>query len=341
MDFGKLSVRYRGLLIVALLIVALILGYATGFYVGVNGHPSSRTLLVDAAGTLQVPFNRIVNEILKQQYPGLSYNYLFEGSRLAANEITQANKSFDIFASADYRIIPQQLIPSYAAWYVIFASNSMAVVYTNHSRFASEINSGNWYQVITRPGVIVGASNKETDPSGSYAVFMLQLAGLTYYQNSSYLYDQLYLTKATNHELLIVPTETTLDAQLEAGAIDYELTYTSEAISHKFRYVSLGPKLDLSDLALTEWYGIVNTTVNGQLVKGAPILYDFTIPKNSPDTVMAIAFIKALFSPQGQQVIKESGFQPLNPVYIYNQNEVPSDIIQAITQSDIAIKEVG
>jgi molybdate/tungstate transport system substrate-binding protein len=341
MGFSKVWVQYRALLIIALLILGLVLGYAAGFYVGVNNHPVARTLLVDAAGTLQVPFNRVVNEILKQQYPDLSYDYIFEGSRLAANEITQANKSFDIFASADYRIIPEQLIPSYASWYVIFASNSMAVVYTNHSRYAAEVNSGNWYQIITRPGVVVGASNKETDPSGEYAVFMLQLAGLTYYRNSSYLYDQLYVTKAAKNELLIVPTETTLDAQLEAGAIDYELTYSSEAISHNFEYVNVGSKFDLSNLTQTDWYGTVNTTVNGKLVKGAPILYDFTIPKNSPDTGMAIAFIKALFSPQGQRVIKESGFEPLNPVYIYNPTNLPPDIIQAITQSGIAIKEIG
>ena len=340
MGFSRAWVRYRALLIIAFLIVGLILGYATGFYVGVNSHPVARTLLVDAAGTLQLPFNRIVNEILKHQYPDLSYDYIFEGSRLAANEITQANKSFDIFASADYRIIPQQLIPSYASWYVIFASNSMAVVYTNHSRYAAEINSGNWYQIITRPGVIIGASNRETDPSGEYAVFMLQLAGLTYYQNSSYLYDQLYVTKAAKNELLLVPTETTLDAQLEAGSIDYELTYSSEAISHNFQYVSVGSKLDLSNLTQAGWYATVNTTVNGKLVKGTPILYDFTIPKNSPDAGMAIAFTKALLSPQGQKVIKESGFQPLNPLYIHNQSDVPSDIIQAITQSGIAIKAV-
>jgi molybdate/tungstate transport system substrate-binding protein len=333
MDFSKVWVRYRGILIITLLIVSLILGYATGFLVGVNSRPIRRTILVDAAGTLQVPFNRVVNQILKQQYPGLSYNYMFEGSRLAANEITQANKSFDIFASADYRIIPEQLIPSHATWYVIFASNSMAVVYTKHSRYAAEINSANWYQIIT--------SNKETDPSGSNAIFMLQLAGLTYYQNSSYIYDQLYVTKLANHELLLVPTETTLDAQLEAGAIDYELTYSSEAISHNYPYVSVGPRFDLSDITQAGWYSVVNTTINGKIVKGTPILYDLTIPKNSPDATMAIAFVKALFSPQGQQVLKESGFQPLNPVYIYNQNDVPSDIIQAMTQSGISIKETS
>jgi molybdate/tungstate transport system substrate-binding protein len=341
MSFSRLWAKYRGLLIITSLVLGLVLGYAAGFYVGVNNAPTSRTLLVDAAGTLQVPFNRIESQILKEQYPDLSYDYTFEGSRLAANEITQLNKSFDVFASADYRIIPEQLVPAHASWYIIFASNAMAVVYTNHSRYANEINSGNWYQVITRPSVIVGVSNKDTDPSGSNAIFMLELAGLTYYQNSSYLYDQLYVTKAAEKELLIVPTETTLDAQLEAGAIDYELTYTSEAISHNYQYINLGSKIDLSDLNQASWYGSVNTTVNGKTLSGAPILYDITIPTNSPDPSMATAFVEALVSPQGQQITKESGFEPLNPLYVYNQNEVPSAIIQAINQSGISIKDIS
>ena len=321
------------------LVVGLGVGYGAGYYSGVNSSKPSTTLLIDAAGTLQVPFNGIVNNVVRPQYPTLSYNYIFEGSRLAANEITEANKSFDIYASADYRIIPEQLIPSHASWYIIFASNAMSVVYTNHSRFANEITPDNWYQVIARPGVIVGVSNKDTDPSGSQAIMMLQLAGLLYYQNSSYLYDQLYVAKAAKNELVIVPTETTLDAQLETGAVDYVLTYSSEAVSHKFQHLTLDSRVDLSDLAQADLYAKVNVTVSGKLVTGAPVLYDVTIPTNSPDTSMAIAFIKALFTPQGQEILVASGLRPLNPVYVYNQSAVPSDIIQAITQAGITIKE--
>ena len=321
------------------LVVGLGVGYVAGYYSGVNSSKPSTTLLIDAAGTLQVPFNGIVNNVVRPQYPTLSYNYIFEGSRLAANEITEANKSFDIYASADYRIIPEQLIPSHASWYIIFASNAMSVVYTNHSRFANEITPDNWYQVIARPGVIVGVSNKDTDPSGSQAIMMLQLAGLLYYQNSSYLYDQLYVAKAAKNELVIVPTETTLDAQLETGAVDYVLTYSSEAVSHKFQHLTLDSRVDLSDLAQADLYAKVNVTVSGKLVTGAPVLYDVTIPTNSPDTSMAIAFIKALFTPQGQEILVASGLRPLNPVYVYNQSAVPSDIIQAITQAGITIKE--
>jgi len=335
----SLIVKYGKLVMILALVVGLGVGYGAGYYSGVNSSKPSTTLLIDAAGTLQVPFNGIVNNVVRPQYPTLSYNYIFEGSRLAANEITEANKSFDIYASADYRIIPEQLIPSHASWYIIFASNAMSVVYTNHSRFANEITPDNWYQVIARPGVIVGVSNKDTDPSGSQAIMMLQLAGLLYYQNSSYLYDQLYVAKAAKNELVIVPTETTLDAQLETGAVDYVLTYSSEAVSHKFQHLTLDSRVDLSDLAQADLYSKVNVTVSGKLVTGAPVLYDVTIPTNSPDTSMAIAFIKALFSSQGQEILSASGLRPLNPVYVYNQSAVPSDIIQAITQAGITIKE--
>jgi molybdate/tungstate transport system substrate-binding protein len=334
-------VKYGRFFLVIVLVVGLGVGYGIGYYSGLGSVHPPTTLLIDAAGTLQVPFNAIANKIIRSEYPTLSYNYIFEGSRLAANEITELNKSFDIYASADYRIIPEDMMPAYASWYIIFASNSMTVMYTNHSRFADEITASNWYQVITRPGVIVGVSNKDTDPSGSQAIFMVQLAGLEYYQNSSYLYDQLYVSKAAQKELVIVPTETILDAQLETGAVDYVLTYSSEAISHKLQYLNLDSRVNLSNLTLADWYANASTKISGKETKGAPILYDITIPSNSPDPALGTAFIKALFSTQGQEILRSSGLRPLNPVFVYNQSAVPSDIIQAITQSGIAIKEAS
>ena len=336
----SMMVKYGRFLLVVVLLIGLVAGYGAGYYVGLSSTHVPTTLLIDAAGTLQVPFNGVVNNVLRSQYPTLSYNYIFEGSGLAANEITQANKSFDIYASADYRIIPEELMPSYASWYIIFASNAMTVMYTNHSKFANEITPDNWYQVITRPGVIVGVSNKDTDPSGAQAILMIELAGLQYYQNASYLYDQLYVTKAAKHELVVVPTETTLDPQLETGSVDYVLTYSSEAISHKLQYLSLDSRVNLSNVTLSSWYAQANVTIKGKVTKGTPILYDVTIPTNSPNPTMGAAFIKALFSSQGQEILHSTGLQPLNPVDIYNPGAVPPDIIQAITQSGITVTTI-
>ena len=332
--------KYGGFLLIVVLLVGLGVGYGVGYYEGLSSTHVPTTLLIDGAGTLAVPWNGVVNNVLRQQYPTLSYNYIFEGSGLAANEITQANKSFDVYGSADYRIIPEQLMPAHASWYIIFASNAMTVMYTNHSKFASEISPQNWYQVITRPGVIVGVSSKDTDPSGAQAIIMLELAGLEYYHNASYLYDQIYVTKKANNELVVVPTETTLNPQLETGTVDYVLTYSSEAISHKFPYLNLDSKVNLSNVTLSSWYAQANVTIKGKVTQGTPILYDLTIPTNSPDPAMGVAFIKALFSPQGQEILHSSGITPLNPVDIYNPSAVPPDIIQALTQSGISVTTI-
>jgi len=328
--------KYGGLLLIVVLLIGLGAGYGIGYYMGLSSTHVPTTLLIDGAGTLAVPWNGVVNNVLRPEYPSLSYNYIFEGSHLAANEITQANKSFDVYGSADYRIIPEQLMPTYASWYIIFASNAMTVMYTNRSKFANEITPQNWYQIIIRPGVIVGVSDKDTDPSGAQAIIMLELAGLEYYNNVSYLYDQLYVTKAANHELVVVPTETTLNPQLETGTVDYVLTYSSEAITHKFPYLNLDSKVNLSNVTLSNWYAQANVTINGQSTQGTPILYDLTIPTNSPDPAMGAAFIVALFSPQGQEILHSSGITPLSTVDIYNPSAVPPSIIQALSQSGIS-----
>ena len=336
----SLIVKYGRFLLIIVLLLGLGAGYGIGYYSGLSSVHPPTTLLIDGAGTLAVPWNGVVNNVLRPEYPTLSYNYIFEGSGLAANEITQANKSFDVYGSADYRIIPEQLMPTYASWYIIFASNAMTVMYTNHSKFANEITPQNWYQVITRPGVIVGVSNKDTDPSGAQAVIMLKLAGIEYYNNASYLYDQIYVTKKANSELVVVPTETTLNPQLETGTVDYVLTYSSEAISHNFPYLNLDSKVNLSNVTLSDWYAQANVTIKGKVTQGTPILYDLTIPTNSPNPTMGVAFIKALFSPQGQKILHSSGITPLNPVDIYNPSAVPPDIIQALSQSGISVTTI-
>jgi hypothetical protein len=55
---------------------------------------------------------------------------------------------------------------------------------------------------------------------------------------------------------------------------------------------------------------------------------------------MAIIFLKALLSPMGQQILRTSGLTPLNPVYIYNQQAVPTSVIDAINQTGISIQAI-
>ena len=55
-------------------------------------------------------------------------------------KISELNKPCDVFASADYMVIDQLLIPEHADWNLKFATNEMTIVYTEKSRRAKEIN---------------------------------------------------------------------------------------------------------------------------------------------------------------------------------------------------------
>jgi len=53
---------------------------------------------------------------------------------------------------------------------------AITFVYTDRSKYADEINSHNWYKVLARPGVEIGRSNPDTDPSGYQTLQVLDLA---------------------------------------------------------------------------------------------------------------------------------------------------------------------
>ena len=55
---------------------------------------------------------------------------------------------------------------------------------------------------------------------------------------------------------------------------------------------------------------------------------------------MAVAFIKDLLSPMGQQILRTSGLTPLNLLYIYDQQAVPTSVIDAINQNGISIQAI-
>ena len=135
------------------------------------------TLTIFAAGTLAVPFKQ-ATALYQKQNPGVTVQAQFGGSVKMAKQITDLHQDADILAVADYNVIPKYMFgtPPHAGWYAGFARNAITFVYTDKSKFANEINAGNWYKVLARPGVEIGRSNPDTDPSGYQTVQMLALA---------------------------------------------------------------------------------------------------------------------------------------------------------------------
>ena len=149
------------------------------------------TLTIFGAGTLAAPFRQI-DEELSRMYPNLTIQAQFGGSVKMVKQVTELHQVADVVAVADYNVIPKYLFgtggsPAYTTWYAGFATNAITFVYTGRSRFAGEITSQNWYQVLARPGVQIGRSNPDTDPSGYQTVQMLALAEKHYKRRASRL----------------------------------------------------------------------------------------------------------------------------------------------------------
>ena len=78
--------------------------------------------------------------------------------------------------SADYTVIDKLLIPDFADWNVQFARNTTVIAYAEQALHADEITTGNWYEVLTRDGVIHGHSDPSADPCGYRTLLVWQPA---------------------------------------------------------------------------------------------------------------------------------------------------------------------
>ncbi len=288
------------------------------------------TLTVFGAGTLAAPFKKI-DDAFMRLHPQIVVQAQFGGSVKMVKQVTELHQLADVVAVADYNVIPKYLFgangtPVYSDWYAGFATNAITFVYTDRSKFASELTPQNWYKVLSRPGVQIGRSNPDTDPSGYQTVQMLALAE-KYYGQPGLEAAILHNAPTTNMR----DTETELIAALQSGQIDYLAIYLSDARQHGFQYLELSPEINLSDARFSPSYAQASVqTANGSL-SGKPIVYAVTIPNNAVHPDAARMFLQFLLGVEGQKVMKASGFGPVAPAYANDLGKVPAELKPLVT----------
>ncbi len=281
------------------------------------------TLTIFAAGTLAVPF-RAIDKVFEKENPGVKVQAQFGGSVKMAKKLTELHQRADIYAAADYSVMPKYLFArdghkGYTTWYIGFARNAITFVYTDKSKYAKDINTGDWYRILARPGVEIGRSDPNTDPSGYQTVQMLELAS-KYYR----------VPKLASKILANAPrrnmrdTETSLLAALQVGQIDYLAIYRSDALQHHLHYLKLPAKINLSDPAHAAFYktGAAHTK-NGDL-SGKPIVYAITIPNVATHTTLAQKYLQLVLGPEGRRILAAKGFGTFSPAYAAGVNNVPA-----------------
>jgi molybdate/tungstate transport system substrate-binding protein len=267
-------------------------------------------LVVFNAGSLAKPFNDLLRAF-KASHPDVVPAQENSGSLEAARKLTELGKIPDVIGVADYGVIPKLLIPQHATWFATFARNSMVLIYTYESAGAREINGQNWWQVLLRPGVRAGRSDPTLDPNGYRTLMAFQLAEKFYKQPG--LAGRLERALPPKY---IRPKEADLTALVQAGELDYSWSYASIAQTAGLRHVELPPEIDLSDPKLADWYAQARVRLPGTRragsdsveFRGEPIVYALTIPTAAAHPRTAQAFVRFIFSPEGQAILKDNGF---------------------------------
>jgi len=286
----------------------------------------SGDLIIFHAGSLAVPLKSISAEFNKI-YPEVKILRGAAGSRDCARKISDLKRPADIMASADYIVIDQLLIPQHASWNIRFAANEMAIVYHEHSRGASEINSGNWMDVLMQDKVAFGRSNPNADPCGYRAVLTMQLA------EKHYRRPGLAARMIAKNNEFIRPKEVDLLALLESNTIDHIFLYRSVAEQHGLKFVLLPDEINLKNPKFADFYATATLDVTGAkpgtflTMKGEPMVYGLTIPKNAPNPDAALAFVEFfLTADKGMAMMAKMGQPSIIPSYSDTYNAIPDPL---------------
>ena len=264
------------------------------------------SVLVSYAGSLARPFGGALAEYSRRT--GVRVVTQTAGSLEAARRITELGDVPDLIALADEEVFTNLLVPAHVESYTVFARNRMVIAYTPKSRYAAEIDSVNWYRILSRDEVEVGRSDPSLDPNGYRAILVLRLAERHYRQPGL---DRAVLARAPARN--VRPKSADLVALLETGALDYAFAYESVARSTGLRWVRLPSVIDLGDESLSAEYARVSLRVPGATrndsvsVVGAPIRYALAVPRRPPHPAEGERLRDFLLSPAGRKRLAEGG----------------------------------
>ncbi len=212
------------------------------------------------------------------------------------------------------------MIPADAAWNIRFASNQLVLCYTDKSRFASEVNSENWIDILKRKGVIWGHSDPNLDPCGYRSLTVIQLAEKFY--DKPDLYDRLIANRPQKN---VRPKSTQLISLLKTGDMDYAWEYLSVAVQHGLKHVKRDDHINLGNYQYDKFYSQAEVKVNGPKPdtwitrRGQSCTYGITLIKDAPNPAGAIQFLEVLLSPEGcLKVLADMGQPPFIPARVSN-----------------------
>ena len=122
-----------------------------------------------------------------------------------------------------------------------------------------------------------------------------------------------------------------LVSMVESGAMDYAFEYKSVAVQHGLKYLDLPPKFNLMEPSKANGYAAAKVELAGKepgkkmFVKGEPIIYGLSIPKDAPDADGALEDGEFVLSPEGGlAVFQEMGQDIVGPKAMGADESIPA-----------------
>ncbi len=220
------------------------------------------------------------------------------GSSTLAADIKNKIAVADVFVSASPAVNATLMGASngnWVSWYGAFASSPEVLGYYPESKFATDLKTKPWYDVITMPGFRLGRTNPTQDPGG-----VLAAKALTETAAAQHLPALTKLATETSDEY----EEDAEQAGIQSGQLDASFMYEADANSQASPFVKL-------------------TGVN---LAGD---YTITLVKNAPHLAAAEAFIKYLLGPTGQAEMRADHFIIVSPPKVTGTG-VPSGLTSVL-----------
>ncbi len=222
------------------------------------------------------------------------------GSNGLANQIKGKLRRADVFISANPKVNDTLMGGAngdWVVWYVTFAQSPLVIGYSPASKFAADLKTKPWYEVLREPGIKIGRTDAKLDPKGALTVQLLDKAEQVYHQPGL---AQAVLGAPDNPEQ--VRPEENLVGRLQSGQIDVGFFYSTETSDLKMPAITLPPEVALS------------------------AVYTATIVRDAADPGAAARFVDFLISPPGQAVMKEHGLDTVTPSVTGDASKVPATI---------------
>jgi molybdate/tungstate transport system substrate-binding protein len=224
----------------------------------------------------------------KQIGPGFdaATGYTFTGfsgdSGSLATKIKGKVQQGDVFISASPTVnttLEGAANGNWVSWYATWASSPLVLGYNPSSKFAADLKSKPWYQVLAEPGILIGRTDPATDPKGKLTVEALDNAATADSEPS--------LTAIGTSTNNVYP-EDTMVGRLQAGQLDVGFFYAAEAKAANIQTVPL----------------------TGQSLAAQ---YTITVLNNAPDEAGAEAFVSYLLGAGALPALNSDGFTLVTP----------------------------